>query len=106
MSSPGLSRRGQSALGTFAGRAQASDGALVGAEVLLVLPLELVGEMRHHAVVKVFAAQMGVTGRRLNLENAVFDRQNRNVKRAAAQIEDQHVSFTSTLKQNQHHLKF
>ena len=62
-----LSRRTESSLSPLAGRSQPSDGSLVCADVLLVLPLELVHEVRHHSVVEVLAAQVSVAGCRLDL---------------------------------------
>ncbi|ETE65871.1 hypothetical protein L345_08355, partial [Ophiophagus hannah] len=59
----GLSAGGQGALGSLTGSAQAPDCPLVLADVLLVLALELGDEMVDHAVVEVFAPQVGVSRR-------------------------------------------
>ena len=62
--------------------------ARVPADVLLVLPLELV-EVRHHAEVKV--RKVRVARRRLDLKNAVVSRQQRDIKRPFPTVEDQDV---------------
>mmetsp|Transcript_9368 Transcript_9368/g.24809 ORF Transcript_9368/g.24809 Transcript_9368/m.24809 type:complete len:173 (-) Transcript_9368:295-813(-) len=56
-----------------------------------MLALELVHEVVHHPVVKVFTAKMGVTGRGLHLKHTrPVDAQQRDIKGATAQIVDQH----------------
>ena len=64
--------------------------ARVPADVLLVLPLELV-EVRHHPVVKVLTANVRVVGNRIDLKNAVVNRQQRDIKRPIPTVEDQDV---------------
>jgi len=56
----GLGRGRQGSLGSFASGSQATDGALVGRDVLAVFSLELVDKMLDHAVVEVLAAQVSV----------------------------------------------
>merc|ERR1719341_1803214 len=65
--------------------------------VLLVLPLELVDKVVHHTVVKIFSTQMGVTSSGLDLEDALFDGQDGDIKGAAAKIEDQDIALGRTL---------
>jgi len=60
-------------------------------DVALVLALELLDEMVDEAVVKVLAAEVRVAGGRLDLEDALLDRQERDVKRAAAEVKDEDV---------------
>ena len=68
---------------------EALGGHLVDAEVDAVGVLEL----RHHpvddALVPVVAAEVGVAGRRLDLEHAVADLEHRHVERAATEVEDE-----------------
>lgn len=96
----GLGGRGESALCTLAGGAQTTQGTLVDAQVLLVLALELLHEMVDHAVVEVLAAQVGVSGGRLDLEDAILDGQNGHVKGSTAQVENENVALTLGLQKN------
>eukprot|EP00754_Rhynchopus_humris_P032203 Rhum_TRINITY_DN15385_c6_g2::Rhum_TRINITY_DN15385_c6_g2_i4::g.154871::m.154871 len=86
-----LRRRRQGPLGALARRPQPAQGTLVRRQVLLVLPLELLHEVVHHAVVEVLTTQVSVSGRRLHLEDSAVDRQQRHIERTATQVEDQDV---------------
>merc|ERR1719197_2282162 len=86
----GLGRRGEGALRTLAGGAEAAHGARVAGDVLLVLALELLDEVVDGAVVKVLAAQVRVARGRLDLEDALLNREERHVEGAAAEVEDEH----------------
>ena len=59
----------------------------VGAQVDAVLALELVGEQVDDHAIEVIAAERRVAVRREHLEHAVLDREDRDVERAAAEIE-------------------
>merc|ERR1719336_3792094 len=78
----GLCRRRQSALRTFALCPQAPDRTLVTRHVLAtILTLEVLQAEIDDPVVKIFPAEMGVSGSGLDLENPIFDRQQRNIHR-------------------------
>ena len=61
----------------------------VAAEVDALVALELVGEPVHDAAVVVVAAEVGVTVGGLHLEDTFADLENRDVERAAAEVEDE-----------------
>jgi hypothetical protein len=68
-----LGRRRKRALRALARGAEAAEGALVLAQVLFEFALELEEEVVDHAVVEVFAAQVGVARNGLHLEGALLD---------------------------------
>ena len=89
----GFRRRGQGALGALARRPQASQCPVVPGRVLLVLALELLQAPRDQPVVKILATQVRVARRRLHLKNAVVNREQRHIKRAASQVKNQNVQL-------------
>merc|ERR1719160_758839 len=126
----GLGRRGEGALRTLAGGAEAAHGARVAGDVLLVLliglggggvrgsvggvlrgsvgcvlrcmhaaylALELLDEVVDGAVVEVLAAQVRVARGRLDLEDALLNREERHIEGAAAEVEDEHVALRRRL---------
>ena len=93
----GLGGGGQGPLGALARGPQTPEGTRVAGDVLLVLPLELVCEVGHEPVVKVLSSQVGISGRRLDLEDALVDGQQGHIERTASQIEDEHVPLLVSL---------
>ena len=80
---------GQLDLGLLGGLVEALEGHLVLRQVDALVALELRGEPVDDRLVEVVAAEVVVTGGRLDLEHAVADLQHRHVERAAAEVEDE-----------------
>ena len=64
---------------------------------LLVLPLELLGEVHDKTVVKVLTTQVSVTGGCLDLEDTLLDGQKGHIEGSSTEIEDQDVTLASGL---------
>merc|ERR1719401_71305 len=88
---PGLVRGAQRTLGLLDLTAQLLDRALVLGHVLVVLLLEDLHEVLHHALIEVLAAQVGVAIRGNNLEYAVVDCEQRHIEGATAEVVDKDV---------------
>ncbi|CAA7406321.1 unnamed protein product [Spirodela intermedia] len=87
----GLGGGGERPLRPLAGRPEPPQGPGVAADVLLVLPLELLHEVVHHPVVKVLAAQVGISGGGLDLEDPLLDREQGDVEGATSEVKDEDV---------------
>ena len=92
-----LSGARQGALRALASSAKATQGALVIADVLLCLALELLREVVDHAVIEVLASKVSVTGGGLHLEDALFDGEQRHIEGSTSKIEDKHVLLSTLL---------
>ncbi len=84
----GLLGRGKLDLGLFGGFLEALQGQLVFQQIDGVLLFELRREIFDDALVEVLAAEEGVAVRRLHLEHAVADLEDRNIEGAAAEVID------------------
>ena len=62
-----------------------------------MLSLELVDEVVHHAVVEVLAAEVSVSGGGLDLEDALLNRQDGDIKGATTKIEDEDIALLRSL---------
>mmetsp|Transcript_67676 Transcript_67676/g.94101 ORF Transcript_67676/g.94101 Transcript_67676/m.94101 type:complete len:341 (-) Transcript_67676:56-1078(-) len=91
----GLSRRRQSTLGTLASSAQPPQRPGIASQILLVLALEFLHKVVHQSVVKIFATQVSVTSRSLDLKDALVNGQQRHIERTTTQIKDEHILFTT-----------
>merc|ERR1719213_405651 len=87
----GLVGRRERALRLFDFLAQLLQRALVLGHVLASLLVKDLDEMLHDALVEVFASQVRVAVGRNNLEDAVVNREQRDVERAAAKVVDKDV---------------
>merc|ERR1719506_2585697 len=86
-----LVRRRERALRLLDFLAQLLQRPLVLGHVLAGLLVEDLDEVLHDALVEVLATQVRVAVRRDDLEDAVVDREQRNVERAAAKVVDEDV---------------
>jgi hypothetical protein len=85
---------GKDSLGTLAGGTETTQSTRVGEEVFLVLALEFLDKVADEPVVKVLAAQVGVTGGGLDLGDAFLDFHEGDVETSPAEIKDKDVAFT------------
>jgi hypothetical protein len=81
----------EGSLGTLAGTPQSSQSARVVRDIMRGPALELVLEVLQKVVVEVFTAQVSVSSGSLDGEDATSDVQERDIKSAATQIEDENV---------------
>mmetsp|Transcript_151552 Transcript_151552/g.368045 ORF Transcript_151552/g.368045 Transcript_151552/m.368045 type:complete len:214 (+) Transcript_151552:1170-1811(+) len=92
-----LGLRGQLALCALTLRSQPPNCALVARGVRLVLPAEFVDAMTEEPIVEVLAAEVRVARRRLDLEDALLDGEERDVKGAAAEVKDEDVPLRAAV---------
>ena len=76
----GCHHAGQFNLGFFSRFTNPLHGHLITCQVNAVLFLEFIGHPIHDAMVEVIAAQMGITGRGFNFEDAITQFQNGNIE--------------------------
>ena len=93
----GLGGGREGALGALAGGTETAEGALVLAHVLAVAALEVLEEVVDHAVVEVLAAEVGVSGGGLDLEDALLDGKEGDVEGTSAEVEDEDVLLVALL---------
>ena len=84
----GLHHGRQFALGLLGGFLQPLQRHPVLAQIDTLVLAELVGEIVHHPLVEVFASKERIAVGRLDLEDTIADFEDRNIKRAAAKVED------------------
>jgi hypothetical protein len=92
-----LVRGRQRALRALRLAAQLLQRARVARHVLAVLLFDEFEKVVHDAVVKVFAAEVGVARRGDDFKDAVVDREHGDVESAAAQVENEDVVFPAFL---------
>ncbi|KAH5051894.1 hypothetical protein HBI73_235940 [Parastagonospora nodorum] len=64
-----------------------------GGTYALVFPLEFIGEVVYETVVEVLTTQVSVTGSGLDLEDALLDGQEGDIKGTTTQVEDENVTL-------------
>jgi hypothetical protein len=68
-----LSGRREGTLGTLASSAETTKSTSVGSEILLVLALELLGEVVDETVIEILTSQVSVTSSGLDLEDTILN---------------------------------
>lgn len=82
----GLHQGRELAFGLLGSVTQTLHGHLVLAQVDAIGLLELADDVQHQSVVKVLAAEEGVSGCRFHLEDAILNLQDADVKCASSQV--------------------
>ncbi|KAF4531228.1 hypothetical protein B566_EDAN017945 [Ephemera danica] len=90
----GLHAGGKSTLCLLAGFPEATHSAFVSTRIFLVFILKLLNKVVNHAVDKVLTSQVSVSGRRHNLENAVFNFQDGDIEASTSQVKYKDVMFS------------
>ena len=67
----------------------------IPADVLLLFSIKFLHEVIHHPIIKILTSQVGISYSGFHLEDSLFNRQNRNIKRPSSQIKYQHILFFS-----------
>jgi len=93
----GLGGGREGSLRSLAGGSETSDSALGSGDVLLVLSLELLGEVVDESVVEIFTAQVSVTSSGFDLEDTIFNGEDGDIEGSTAKIEDEDVSLGADL---------
>ncbi|ETE72736.1 hypothetical protein L345_01432, partial [Ophiophagus hannah] len=76
------------------GCAEPSNCSLIASNVTLMLALEFLHKVTHHAIVKVLPTQVGISSSRFHFKDAIFNGQNGNIKCATTQVKDQYILLT------------
>jgi len=93
----GLGGGREGSLRSLAGGSETSDSALGSGDVLLVLSLELLGEVVDESVVEIFTTQVSVTSSGFDLEDTIFNGEDGDIEGSTAKIEDEDVSLGADL---------
>merc|ERR1719270_649547 len=93
----GLSRCREGPLSSLTRIAKTPQGTIVALHVLLVLALELVDKVVHHAVVEVFSPEVSITSSGLDLEDALLDGKDGDIKGTASKVENEDVTLIGSL---------
>merc|ERR1719336_281531 len=94
----GLCRRRQSALRTLALRPQTPDRTLVPRHVLAtILTLEVLQAEIDDPVVEILPTEMGISSSGLDLENPIFDGQQRNIESTTSHVINQDIPLSTAL---------
>ncbi|KAH3692382.1 hypothetical protein DPMN_194832 [Dreissena polymorpha] len=69
------------------------------ADILLAFSHKLLDKVVHHSVVEILSPQMRITSCGLHVYNAVCNGRDGHIEGSTIQVDDEHISFTSVLKQ-------
>ncbi|KAG8126575.1 hypothetical protein E2320_021724, partial [Naja naja] len=86
--------RTQGTFGSLTGCTEPSNCSLIASNVTLMLALEFLHKVTHHAIVKVLPTQVGISSSRFHFKDAIFNGQNGNIKCATTQVKDQYILLT------------
>jgi hypothetical protein len=92
-----LSGRREGTLGTLASSAETTKSTSVGSEILLVLALELLGEVVDETVIEILTSQVSVTSSGLDLEDTILNGEEGDIESSSSKIEDENIALTRSL---------
>jgi len=88
---------GKNSLGLLALGSESSHGSCISSDVDSSLLLELSDAVVDKHIVEIFSSQVGVSIGSLDLENSIFDTEERHIKGATTEIKNEDISFALIL---------
>ena len=87
---------GKNSLGLLALGSESSHGSCISSDVDSSLLLELSDAVVDKHIVEIFSSQVGVSIGSLDLENSIFDTEERHIKGATTKIKDENIALSRT----------